>query len=130
MVNWVSSRVSFFMSACTAVTYIFTPLTTCTTTIITLEPCALNAEFQYFIPRFIKISLLCRPLKEGIGDEAEHRVTWRITLMSPNLWQLRPWKDNLATGWCLIFKSHPSILATFSPNLSLVYLSKIHLGMC
>jgi hypothetical protein len=41
--------------------YIFTALT-CTTTIITLEPCALNAEFQHFIPRFYKISLL----KEGI----------------------------------------------------------------
>jgi len=30
-------------------TYIFTA-PTCTTTIITLEPCVLNAEFQHFIP--------------------------------------------------------------------------------
>jgi hypothetical protein len=57
------------MSACTAATYIFTA-PTCTT-IITLEPCALNAEFQHFIPRFNKISLLCRPLKERIGGETE-----------------------------------------------------------
>jgi hypothetical protein len=34
--------VSFFLSACTAATYIFTA-PTCTTTIITLEPCASNA---------------------------------------------------------------------------------------
>jgi hypothetical protein len=30
---------------------------TCTTTIITLEPCALNGEFQDFIPRFNKTLL-------------------------------------------------------------------------
>jgi hypothetical protein len=32
---------------------------TCTTTIISLEPCALNAAFEHFIPMFNKISLLC-----------------------------------------------------------------------
>jgi hypothetical protein len=48
----------FFLSASTAATYIFTA-PTCTTTIISLEPCALNAEFQHFILRFNKISLLC-----------------------------------------------------------------------
>jgi hypothetical protein len=31
---------------------------TCTSTIITLEPCALNAEFQHFILRYNKFSLL------------------------------------------------------------------------
>jgi hypothetical protein len=41
----------FFLSDSIAVTYIFTAPTTCTTTIIPLEPCAL---------RFNKISLLCR----------------------------------------------------------------------
>jgi hypothetical protein len=48
--------------------YLFTA-PTCTTTIITLKPCALNAEFQHFILRFNKISLgtLQIPLKEGIG---------------------------------------------------------------
>jgi hypothetical protein len=39
--------------------YVFTDRT-CKTTIVTLEPCALNAEFQYFILKFNKISLLCR----------------------------------------------------------------------
>ncbi len=49
---------SFFLSASTAATYIFTAPTS-TGTIVTLEPGALNAEFQHFIPRFNKISLLC-----------------------------------------------------------------------
>jgi hypothetical protein len=47
-----------------------------TTTIIISNLCALNAQFQnaqfqHFIPRFDKTSLLCRPLslKEGLGDE-------------------------------------------------------------
>jgi hypothetical protein len=37
----------FFLSASTAATYIFTA-PSCTTTIITLEPCTLNAEYQHF----------------------------------------------------------------------------------
>jgi len=45
MVSWVSSCPSFFLSTSTADTYIFTALT-CTTTVISLEPCALNAELQ------------------------------------------------------------------------------------
>jgi hypothetical protein len=44
-----------FLSASTAATDIFTA-PTCT---ITLEPCAINAEFQHFILRVNKISLLC-----------------------------------------------------------------------
>ncbi len=33
-----------------------------------LEPCALNAEFQHFIPRFNKTSLLCgHHSKRGYG---------------------------------------------------------------
>jgi len=39
---WWSPVFSFFLSASTAATYIFTAPTTCTTTIITLEPCALK----------------------------------------------------------------------------------------
>jgi hypothetical protein len=43
-------RLSFFLSAFTAAAaYIFTA-PTCTTTIITLKPCASNTEFQHFIP--------------------------------------------------------------------------------
>jgi hypothetical protein len=35
-----------------------------------LEPCALNAEFQHFIPGFNKTSLLLwTSLKEGIGGK-------------------------------------------------------------
>jgi hypothetical protein len=52
------SFIPSFVSASTAATYIFTA-PTCRTTIITLEPCALNAEFQHFMLRFNKISLLC-----------------------------------------------------------------------
>jgi hypothetical protein len=43
--NWVSTCLSFFLSASTAATYIFVA-PTYTATIITLEPCALTAEFQ------------------------------------------------------------------------------------
>ncbi len=61
-----------FLSACTAARDIFTALT-CTATIITLEPCALNAEFQHFIPRFNKNFLSLQiPLKRedrAWGDE-------------------------------------------------------------
>jgi hypothetical protein len=59
LVNKVSSCLSFFLSASTAVAaYIFTaPI--CTVTITTLESSALNAEFQHFVPRFNKISFLC-----------------------------------------------------------------------
>ncbi len=60
---------------CTAATYIFTA-PTCTTTIITLKPCSLNAEFQYFIARFNKNFLTLQiPLKEGLEGETEHDFT-------------------------------------------------------
>jgi hypothetical protein len=59
------------LSSSTVATYIFTA-PTCTTTIITLEPCALNAAFQHFISRFNNISLLCRyHRKRGLGPKAE-----------------------------------------------------------
>jgi hypothetical protein len=48
VVNWVSSCLSFFLNASTA--------PNCTSSIISLKPCALNAEFQHFIFRFNKIS--------------------------------------------------------------------------
>jgi hypothetical protein len=62
VVNRVSSCLLLGAStACLlAATYICDTTPTCTTTIITLKPCALNAEFQRFILRFNKISLLCR----------------------------------------------------------------------
>jgi ABC-type lipoprotein release transport system permease subunit len=56
--NWISSYLSFFMSASIITTYVFiAPI--CITTIIIFEPCALNVEFQHFILRFNEISLLC-----------------------------------------------------------------------
>jgi hypothetical protein len=49
-------------------TYVFTAPTT---TIIALEPCALNAETQHFIMRFNKVFLTLHiPLKEGIGGKS------------------------------------------------------------
>ncbi len=70
------------MSVSTIVTYIFIVLT-CTTIIITLEPCALNVEFQHFIGKFNKISYFVDTtnlrLKEGFGGERrlENKVkTW------------------------------------------------------
>jgi hypothetical protein len=60
VVNWfhpVFTPSFFFLSASTPATYIFIALT-CTATTISLEPCALNAEFHHFIPRFNKISSL------------------------------------------------------------------------
>ncbi len=49
VVNWVSSCLSSLLTASTAATIpcIFTA-PTCTTTVITLEPCAWNAKFQHF----------------------------------------------------------------------------------
>jgi len=48
------------------------------TTIISLEPCALNAEYQHFIVRFIKMSLLCgyhwKRGKGVKGGEAQRHV--------------------------------------------------------
>jgi hypothetical protein len=73
VVNWVSSYLSFFLSACTAATYIFTA-PTCTSNVITLEPCALNAEFQHFITRFNKIAL---PLKERFEVKGGPKTGWR-----------------------------------------------------
>jgi len=67
---------SFFLSASTAATYIFTA-PSCTTIIITLEPCALNAEFQQFIPRFNEISLVCsHHSKRGIGMKGGPKTGW------------------------------------------------------
>jgi hypothetical protein len=48
VVNWISSCLSFFLSASTATTYIFTA-PNCTITIISQKPCALSAEYQRFI---------------------------------------------------------------------------------
>ncbi len=87
VVNWVSSCLSFLLSASTAATYIFTaPI--CTTTIISLELCALNAEFKHFI---LRLNLYFADTTER-GDRGWHeaqrqmedRVTLCITLIATN----------------------------------------------
>jgi hypothetical protein len=77
VVNWVSSCLFFFLSASTAATDIFSA-PNCTTTIISLEPCALNAEYQHFILRFIKMSLLCGyHWKRGYRVKGGPKTGWR-----------------------------------------------------
>jgi hypothetical protein len=70
------------MSASTAATYIFTA-PTCTTTIVTLEPCALNAEFQHFILRFNKKFLLSFTTERGDSGEREGDFTHNF-----NVWKM------------------------------------------
>jgi hypothetical protein len=68
---------------------------------ITLEPCALNAEFQHFIPRFNKNFLTLQiPLKEGIGGETEGDFTDNSNIYLSHASQksgLNP--TNRQTGW-------------------------------
>jgi hypothetical protein len=66
-------------------------------------------SFSISYPDLIKISWLCRPLKEGIGGEREGGDFKDNSNVSKSLAIERPWKDNLATGWCLVFKSHQSL---------------------
>jgi hypothetical protein len=73
---------------------------------ITLQPCALNAEFQHFILRFnLKNSLLCRyhwmrdKGWEQVQRHGEDRVTLQITLSRfPHHYYL---KAVLRPKWCL-----------------------------
>jgi hypothetical protein len=74
VLNWVSSCLSFFLSASTVATYIFS---TYTTIIITLEPCRMKywvSSISYW--DLIKISLL----SEYHKNQGE-RVTSQITLV-------------------------------------------------
>jgi hypothetical protein len=63
------------LSVSIAVTYIFIALT-CTITIVTLEPCALKAEFQYFILRFNKIPYFADVTERG--DRGESTPKYRV----------------------------------------------------
>jgi len=85
VVNGVSSCLFFFLSDSTAAAaYIFTALN-CTTTIISLGPRALSAEFQHFILRFNKMSLLCGYQRTGGERRPKDRVKtglfYRIALL-------------------------------------------------
>ncbi len=94
------SFIPSFLSASTAATYIFTA-PTYTTTIITLELCPLNAEFQHFILRFNKVSL---PLKGGIrgwkqrGQGMKERMTLRITFSSCDFLFFEIWTSGRAVS--------------------------------
>jgi hypothetical protein len=106
VLNWVSACLSFFLSASTAATFFFTA-PNCTTTLISLEPCALNAEYQHFIPS-CSISywglLKClyfvdttetggRGWKEA-QRQGEDRVNLRLTLLSHTFYRYRYRPDN------------------------------------
>jgi len=104
-----SPYLSFFCSASTVAAYIFTS-PTCKATTISLEPCALNADFQHFIPRFNQISLLYGyAWKKGLAwKEAQRQlqIVLVFTLTHPQniykgpckcIWQiftLASWKCN------------------------------------
>jgi hypothetical protein len=62
------------MRESTAATYIFIAPTS-RTTIITLEPCALNAEFQHFILDFIKFPYFVDTTERGDRGEREGDIT-------------------------------------------------------
>jgi hypothetical protein len=57
--------------------YIFTAPTE-PTTIISHEPCALNVEFQHFIPKFNNISLLCGYVERGVWGERKPKDRVKI----------------------------------------------------
>jgi hypothetical protein len=80
VVSWVSS-LPFLFASTTAATYIFTTLT-CTTSIITLEPCALNAKFQHFILRFNQKFPYFADTTERGDRGVKERLTLLITLTS------------------------------------------------
>ncbi len=59
----------------TATTYIFTALTSGTTT---LEPCALNAESQHFILDFMKFPYFVDTTERGDRGEREGDITYNF----------------------------------------------------
>jgi hypothetical protein len=72
----------FSFSPSIVAVYIFTA-PTCKATMISLEPCALNADVQHFIPKFKKIFLLYGyPWKRVWGERRpKDRVTLQIILV-------------------------------------------------
>jgi hypothetical protein len=67
VLNWV--RLAFFVSL-NSFSQPITAAAICTVPINVLEPCAFNAESQYFIALFNKISWLCG--QQPRGDEASN----------------------------------------------------------
>ncbi len=94
MINWISPCLSFFLSASNTATYIFI-VGTCTSIIITLEPYALNAKFQHFIPIFNKISSFYGYIERGVwgwkeaqrqGDKLQITLVYTFTYTSENIY--------------------------------------------
>ncbi len=81
VVNCVPSHLSFFRSASTAATYIFSA-PNCTTTIISLEPCALNGEFSISYLKYLYFADTNERGDRGWKEaqrQGEDRVILRIT---------------------------------------------------
>jgi hypothetical protein len=70
VINSVSHCLSFNVRASTAeglhCYYVYIHCSTCTGTIIPLEPCELNAEFQHFIPDLIKFPYFMDTTETGV----------------------------------------------------------------
>ncbi len=79
MVNWVSSYLFFFLSASTAIT-----------TIISLQPCALNAEFQHFL---IKFPYLADTTERGVRGwkQAQRQGDFTDNSIDHNKFRLKVW---------------------------------------
>jgi len=75
---------SFFFGAPTLAAYIFAALT-CKATIISLQSCALNADFQHFVPRSNKKFLLERRVwgERSPKDRVTREIILVFTLTCP-----------------------------------------------
>jgi hypothetical protein len=95
VVNWVSSGLSFFLSASTAATYIFTA-PYCTTNIISFEPCALMLSISISHWDLLKYFHFMETTERGVRGwkeaqtQGEDRVILRITLLYFTLSLLSP----------------------------------------
>ncbi len=121
VVNWVSSCLSF--PACLHCCYIYFTALNCTTTIISLEPCALNAEFEHFILSCSNSSwdlMKCLYFSDttergdrgwkGTQRQGEDRVTLRITLLYSETLDLSNFTINECIYSFLKSRLLPSIL--------------------
>ncbi len=82
--HWFWPPLSFSLNFSTIATYIFKILT-CTYSIIILEPCALNVEFQHFMPNF---HYFADPTKRGVWSWKETRGQGEnnVILLKTMLW--------------------------------------------
>jgi hypothetical protein len=104
VIIWVSLCLPFFPSASPATTYIFIA-PTCTTTIIGLEPYALNVEFQHSIHRFNKFFSLYGYTERGVWKwkEAQRQGDFIINL---NICTYTYMPQNTYTGHVSVFDKY------------------------